>query len=112
MNETRAPFTTARSEAKRAVEREEAVVEDLDRVLGRLPVGCSTVTLTERRVYARPRMACGAVASVAPMAADGAIRVGTSGWSYPSWRPGFYPAGHAGPRTFLALYASGSTRSS
>src|SRR3954453_5161853 len=21
-----------------------------------------------------------------------AIRVGTSGWSYPSWRPGFYPA--------------------
>ena len=21
------------------------------------------------------------------------IRVGTSGWSYPSWRPGFYPEG-------------------
>jgi uncharacterized protein YecE (DUF72 family) len=33
-----------------------------------------------------------------------AIRVGTSGWSYPSWRPGFYPAG-ARPDEFLAHYA-------
>jgi len=32
------------------------------------------------------------------------IRVGTSGWSYPSWRPGFYPAG-TDPSTFLAYYA-------
>ena len=32
------------------------------------------------------------------------VLVGTSGWSYPSWRPGFYPAGSA-PETFLALYA-------
>src|ERR687888_1336482 len=31
--------------------------------------------------------------------------VGTSGWSYPSWRGGFYPAG-ADPKTFLAFYAS------
>jgi uncharacterized protein YecE (DUF72 family) len=38
------------------------------------------------------------------MAAAGAIRVGTSGWSYPSWRPGFYPEG-ARPDTFLRLYA-------
>jgi uncharacterized protein YecE (DUF72 family) len=30
--------------------------------------------------------------------------VGTSGWSYPSWRPGFYPAG-ARPESFLAFYA-------
>ncbi len=30
--------------------------------------------------------------------------VGTSGWSYPSWRPGFYPAGSQ-PETFLGLYA-------
>jgi len=34
-----------------------------------------------------------------------AIRVGTSGWSYPSWRPGFYPDG-AQPADFLAHYAS------
>src|SRR6201995_1913527 len=33
------------------------------------------------------------------------IRVGTSGWSYPSWRPGFYPAG-VKPDGFLAFYAT------
>jgi uncharacterized protein YecE (DUF72 family) len=33
------------------------------------------------------------------------IRVGTSGWSYPSWRPGFYPEGMK-PEEFLAFYAS------
>jgi uncharacterized protein YecE (DUF72 family) len=32
------------------------------------------------------------------------IRVGTSGWSYPSWRPGFYPEGLA-PADFLGFYA-------
>ncbi len=32
------------------------------------------------------------------------LRVGTSGWSYPSWRPGFYPAG-LDPSQFLAFYA-------
>jgi uncharacterized protein YecE (DUF72 family) len=32
------------------------------------------------------------------------ISVGTSGWSYPSWRPGFYPAG-SDPATFLSFYA-------
>ena len=32
------------------------------------------------------------------------VRVGTSGWSYPSWRPGFYPAG-LDPSGFLAFYA-------
>jgi uncharacterized protein YecE (DUF72 family) len=30
--------------------------------------------------------------------------VGTSGWSYPSWRAGFYPA-DADPKTFLTFYA-------
>ena len=34
-----------------------------------------------------------------------AIRVGTSGWSYPSWRPGFYPQGTQ-PSDFLGHYAS------
>jgi uncharacterized protein YecE (DUF72 family) len=33
------------------------------------------------------------------------VRVGTSGWSYPSWRPGFYPAGLQ-PSEFLAFYAT------
>lgn len=33
------------------------------------------------------------------------IRVGTSGWSYPSWRPGFYPAS-CRPEEFLAYYAT------
>jgi len=32
------------------------------------------------------------------------VRVGTSGWSYPSWRPGFYPAG-LDPSEFLRFYA-------
>ena len=31
--------------------------------------------------------------------------VGTSGWSYPSWRPGFYPA-EATPADFLRFYAT------
>jgi len=32
------------------------------------------------------------------------VSVGTSGWSYPSWRPGFYPAG-TDPSAFLQYYA-------
>ena len=32
------------------------------------------------------------------------LYVGTSGWSYPSWRPGFYPAGTK-PADFLGFYA-------
>jgi len=31
-------------------------------------------------------------------------RIGTSGWSYPGWRPGFYPAG-LDPSGFLGHYA-------
>jgi hypothetical protein len=34
-----------------------------------------------------------------------AIKIGTSGWSYPSWRPGFYPA-ELQPAEFLSFYAS------
>ena len=32
------------------------------------------------------------------------LAIGTSGWSYPSWRPGFYPAGLANEE-FLGFYA-------
>jgi len=34
----------------------------------------------------------------------GPVHVGTSGWSYPSWRPGFYPEGTR-PEEFLRFYA-------
>jgi uncharacterized protein YecE (DUF72 family) len=34
----------------------------------------------------------------------GQVFAGTSGWSYPSWRPGFYPAG-LDPSEFLRFYA-------
>ena len=33
------------------------------------------------------------------------LLVGTSGWSYPSWRPAFYAAGSQ-PESFLGLYAA------
>jgi uncharacterized protein YecE (DUF72 family) len=33
-----------------------------------------------------------------------AVHVGTSGWSYPSWKPGFYPAG-TDAKQFLGFYA-------
>ena len=32
------------------------------------------------------------------------VHVGTSGWSYPSWKPGFYPAG-TDAKEFLRVYA-------
>ena len=32
------------------------------------------------------------------------LHVGTSGWSYPSWKPGFYPAG-TDAKEFLSFYA-------
>lgn len=32
------------------------------------------------------------------------VRIGTSGWSYPSWRPAFYPSGLP-PSDFLSYYA-------
>lgn len=36
---------------------------------------------------------------------DGDLFVGSSGWSYPTWRPEFYPAGCAN-EDFLAFYAA------
>jgi uncharacterized protein YecE (DUF72 family) len=32
------------------------------------------------------------------------VQVGTSGWSYPSWKPGFYPPG-TDAKAFLSFYA-------
>ena len=42
--------------------------------------------------------------SVEPPPDGSLLYVGTSGWSYPSWRPGFYPAGLRNEQ-FLAFYA-------
>lgn len=38
-------------------------------------------------------------------AAPASLFVGTSGWAYPSWKPGFYPA-TISARNFLSFYAS------
>lgn len=46
-----------------------------------------------------------ATASRLARSPDGNLYAGSSGWSYPSWRPEFYPAG-AAPEDFLAHYAS------
>jgi uncharacterized protein YecE (DUF72 family) len=43
------------------------------------------------------------VVTATPASLSGAY-VGTSGWSYPSWRPGFYPGGTK-PEDFLRYYA-------
>jgi uncharacterized protein YecE (DUF72 family) len=47
-----------------------------------------------------------AIESSVTASPEGLVRlyVGTSGWSYPSWRPGFYPAG-LDAREFLSFYA-------
>ena len=46
-------------------------------------------------------MTC-SVADIAPSLTP--VHVGTSGWGYPSWQPGFYPAGLE-RSSFLAFYA-------
>ena len=41
----------------------------------------------------------------AAAAAPPGVFVGTSGWAYPTWKPGFYPAGLPGKR-FLPYFSS------
>jgi len=45
------------------------------------------------------------MASIVDRLSAGRLSVGTSGWSYPSWRPGFYPAGTPN-EDFLGSYAT------
>jgi uncharacterized protein YecE (DUF72 family) len=45
---------------------------------------------------------CSGVTAIEPSLAG--VHVGTSGWSYPSWKPGFYPAG-TDAKQFLSFYA-------
>jgi len=41
----------------------------------------------------------------APSAAPAGVFAGTSGWAYPTWKPGFYPDGLASKK-FLSFYSS------
>src|SRR5437867_3741608 len=56
--------------------------------------------------WSRTRMASSAMtlSVVATKSSLAGAQVGTSGWSYPSWKPGFYPAG-TDAREFLRFYA-------
>ena len=62
--------------------------------------------MSRTKPWSRTRIvACGITSAIAVTreTVTGA-HVGTSGFSYPAWRPGFYPAG-ARPKDFLRLYA-------
>jgi uncharacterized protein YecE (DUF72 family) len=50
-----------------------------------------------------PKFNAPPAASLAPSPAN--LFVGTSGWAYPTWKPGFYPA-EVPSRAFLQIYAS------
>src|SRR5262249_61544748 len=79
--ETRAPFATDRSLA--------IASSSLTKPWSSTRRGFS-VTTSGRTAKAQPTVA--------------GLHVGTSGWSYPSWRGGFYPEG-ADTKTFLSFYA-------
>src|SRR5439155_25733571 len=80
LKETRAPFTTARSEES-APSRE---TKPWSRTGTVLLAKTSGVTVTKSSLAG--------------------VHVGTSGWSYPSWKPGFYPAG-TDSKEFLRFYS-------
>jgi Protein of unknown function DUF72 len=61
--------------------------------------GIVSVTVTDAGPYSGTRTVTRADAYVFGMA----VKVGTSGWSYPSWRPGFYPEAMQ-PADFLSFY--------
>src|SRR5688572_27577423 len=86
---TRAAFATERSDAIAASSR--------TKPWSRTGIVFSGITgavaVTQSRLEPRPD------------GSDGSAHVGSSGFSYPSWRPGFYPA-DARPEDFLTLYAS------
>ena len=89
-NETRAPLTTERSSAIAPSSRTKPWSRT-SMVLS----GITSVTVTAGGPYSGTRTV---------PSCRMAIKVGTSGWSYPSWRPGFYPDGLQ-PTEFLSFYA-------
>src|SRR5438067_10273740 len=84
---TRAAFTTERSDAMASSSRTKPWSRT--RIVPSA-ITCSTMA-TESSL-------------TAPSEGLDRLYVGTSGWSYPSWRPGFYPAG-LDAKEFLAYYA-------
>ncbi len=55
-----------------------------------------------RRTDSKPQLTSQLSGGLAPIAN---LFVGTSGWAYPTWKPGFYPEGLA-QKNFLAFYSS------
>jgi len=55
-----------------------------------------------------PRALKPKLADSSPAVAPGNVFLGTSGWAYPSWKPGFYPK-DVPSRAFLQFYASRMT---
>src|SRR3954465_14110853 len=75
-----------------------------------LATGRSSASAPSRRTKPWSRTATassGITRSIAAMGQTSLERahVGTSGWAYPTWRPGFYPEG-TDPKEFLAYYAT------
>lgn len=64
----------------------------------------SAQNLKSQGVTGLPQLDAGNDAPIATSLSTG-IYAGTSGWAYPTWKPGFYPAGLSAKR-FLEHYAS------
>lgn len=60
---------------------------------------------TVPKVRKRPASGSSAEGALAPAAAPDGLFAGTSGWAYPTWKPGFYPDGLA-TKKFLPFYSS------
>lgn len=58
-----------------------------------------------RKSPAKPAKQPRALSTVQSPAAPPNLFAGTSGWAYPSWKPGFYPQ-DVSPKNFLRFYAS------
>jgi uncharacterized protein YecE (DUF72 family) len=57
------------------------------------------------KIKVQPAQKAAATAVAAPTPAPRNLFAGTSGWAYPTWKPGFYPA-TVPPRFFLRFYAT------
>ncbi len=67
------------------------------------PTPCTTLTLARESPLPRKQTPPQAPLTLPP--APPRLFAGTSGWAYPTWKPGFYPA-KVSPRNFLRFYAS------
>ncbi len=61
--------------------------------------------LAQRIPSSVPRVSKPVAAALQTTAAPANLYAGTSGWAYPSWKPGFYPK-DVPPRAFLHFYAA------